>query len=129
MAGFLSFLGGPMGILSLIQALWPTVQSVVHTVEAVNPQAGAGAQKFEAAVNQVMTVAGSIPAVVAAVQKSGTAIGDAAHAGDIQALTTSVGDMVNIAVKLANAAGAFQKSGFIQAVTAAQAQGDTSGGA
>lgn len=126
--GFLSFLGGPTGILSLVQTLWPTVQTVIHMVEAATPQNGAGGQKFEVAVNQVMAVAGTLPSVVAAVQKSGAAITDAAHAGDIQALTTSVGDMVNIAVKLANAAGAFQKSGFIQAVTAAQ-QSETLGGA
>lgn len=127
--GFLASLGFS-GFLNLLNTLGPLIQVAIHVAEGANPQPGSGAAKFGQVLNSVLTVAGQLPEVVSAVQKTGTAISDASHTGDIKTLTDSVGSLINVAVGVAKSANAFQKSGFVQAVEAAQArQGDTSGGA
>lgn len=117
--GFLSSLGFG-GIVNLFMTLWPVVTAAVKVAEAANPQPGAGAQKFNQVLNSVSGVAMALPQVVTAVQATGKQINDAAHSGDVAALTSGIGDVINVAVKLANSVGAFQKSSFVQNVTAAQ---------
>lgn len=125
--GFLAKLG-IQGFLGVLLQLLPAIKAAVHFAEAAHPQQGSGATKFAQAVDSVMTVAGELPAVVEAVQATGTSITDAAHAGDIKRLTDGVGQMVNLAVSIANSVGAFQKSGFVQAVTAQQQSAVAKGG-
>ena len=117
--GFLSQLGW-QGILALVNQLLPIVSASVHAVEAANPQKGDGPSKFSQVLNAVVPVALALPQITTAVQASGKAITDAAHSGDVAALTAASGQLINIAVGLANATGSFQKSGFIQALNAAQ---------
>ena len=118
--GFLGSLGFS-GIFSLLNTLFPVIAALVKVAESTNPQAGSGAAKFAQVVNQAQAVALTLPPIVAAVQATGKDITDAAHAGDVAALSSGIGDMVNLAVKVANSVGAFQKSGVVQAITAANA--------
>ena len=120
MGGFLGSLGFA-GIFNLLNTLFPVIAALVKVAEATNPQAGSGLAKFNQVVNQAQAVAMTLPPIVAAVQASGKEITDAAHAGDVAALSSGIGDMINLAVKVANATGAFQKSSVVQAITAAQA--------
>ena len=118
--GFLGSLGFA-GIFNLLNTLFPVIAALVKVAEATNPQAGSGLAKFNQVVNQAQAVAMTLPPIVAAVQASGKEITDAAHAGDVAALSSGIGDMINLAVKVANATGAFQKSSVVKAITAAQA--------
>jgi hypothetical protein len=120
--GFLSSLGFA-GILNLLNLLLPVIQAGVRIAEAANPEPGSGAKKFGQVVDSVTQVALALPQVAAAVDATGTKITDAVHNGDVATLASGIGDVVNIAVKMANATGAFQKSGFVQAVTAQQDSG------
>lgn len=117
--GFLGSLGFT-GIVNLFTTLWPIVNTLIATAEATNPQSGSGAQKFNQVLSQVNAVATTLPQVVQAVQASGKSITDAAHAGDVKTLSNGLGDMINLAVKVANSVGAFQKSGFVQSINEAQ---------
>ena len=118
--GFLASLGIG-GIVNLFANIWPVINAVIHTVEQANPEPGSGAKKFADAIDTVTGVAMSLPVVVTAITNAGNAIDSATHSGDVTKLQTALGDCINIAVKLANEVGAFQKSGFVQAVTTAQA--------
>ncbi len=121
MGGFLASLGW-QGALGLINTLWPIVYATVHVAESANPAPGQGAKKFSQVLDTVNQVAVALPQVVTAVQQTGKGIQDSVHQGDVAALSTHVGNMINLAVGMANATGAFQKSGFVQGVTAAQAK-------
>lgn len=121
--GFLGSLGF-QGILGLFTQMMPVVSALVQIVEAANPAPGQGAKKFQTVMKHAQEVALAAPQVVAAIQASGKAVTDAAHSGDMAALSNGLTDIINLAVKTANSVGAFQKSGFVQGVTAAQnAQG------
>lgn len=104
-------------ILKLLLTLLPTVMNVVKAVEVAIPQAGAGAQKLKTVLSVVEAAAVAAPPVISDAKGVQTAI----KAGDLPALSTGLAHLIGSVVSLFNATGAFQKSGFVQGVTTAQA--------
>lgn len=108
---------GFLKILELLLTLMPTVLNVVKAVEVAVPQAGAGAQKLKTVLAVVEAAALAAPPVMTDAKGMQTAV----KAGDLPALSSGLAHLIGSVVRLFNATGAFQKSGFVQGVTAAQA--------
>jgi hypothetical protein len=107
---------GYMEMLQLMLGLLPQVIGAVQAVETAFPGKGQGPTKLNAVLSTVNAVAAAAPAVIS----SGQDIRVAVKQGDAQNITTGLTHMIGSVVNLFNATGAFQKSGFVQAVTAAQ---------
>ncbi len=102
-------------LLKLFLGLMPTIMRAVKLIEAAVPQKGAGPAKLAAVLSTVEAVALAAPVVVS----SGADVKTAVKAGDLPNITKGLTHIIGSVVSLFNATGAFQKSGFVQGVTAA----------
>jgi hypothetical protein len=105
---------GFLEMLKMLLGLLPVVMEVVPAVEAAFPGKGLGAQKLQAVLSTVKAVALAAPDVLS----SGAELRTSVKVGDVENITGGLTHMIGAVVSLANATGAFQKSGFVQAVTA-----------
>ncbi len=106
---------GFLEMFKLLMGLLPTIMDAVQVVEAAVPQAHAGAQKLATVLSTVQAAAKMAPAVVS----SATEVKTAVQSGDAPNLEAGLTHVINAVVGLFNATGAFQKSGLVQSVTAA----------
>jgi hypothetical protein len=108
---------GFLEMLKLMLSLLPAVMDAVKAVEVAIPQAGAGAKKLETVLSTVQAVIVAAPPIVSSTADIRVAV----KASDVPNIMQGLTHMVSAVVGLFNATGAFQKSGFVQAVTAADA--------
>lgn len=114
---------GFLEILKLMLTLLPSIMGAVKAVEIAVPQAGAGAKKLDLVLATVEAAAKIAPTV----QNDAQGIKTAAQSGDLPGLGQGLAHLIGAVVGLFNATGAFQKSGFVQAVTAAERDGQIGG--
>lgn len=95
-----------MGWLEIVRLVF----GLVSMAEQFLPQTGSGASKFNLVLNGVKAAVQAAPVVVTAVQ-DGTA---AAHAGNVEQLSSNIGQLINGVVGAFNQAGVFQKSAIVK---------------